>query len=87
MNNNIPNRNPFSTRSVCFPWNDASRITSRHHWDIVNMITIKPNNIRKELILWIFPHNPVNKNNAPAAPVKGQGLASTIWYGCFTKSV
>merc|ERR1719270_2486944 len=42
MNNNIPNRNPDSTRSVCLPCNDASRITSRHHCIIVKRTIINP---------------------------------------------
>ncbi len=48
MNRIIPNLRPLSTRVVWWPWNVASRITSRHHWTIVRMIRRSPQTIRRE---------------------------------------
>jgi len=53
INSNIPSRNPDSTRSVCLPWNNASRLTSRHHWNIVNTTTINPTHHSSVLYLCI----------------------------------
>lgn len=83
INRSIPSRIPFSTFSVCFPWNVASRVTSRHHWIIVNKIKPNPMYIKLLSYLCIHAANPVTKNNEPTAPVKGQGLKSTMWKGCF----
>lgn len=85
INITIPIRMPSSTFIVCFPWKVASRLTSRHHWAIVIKIIARPTlaRIRKGSNLCIHPASPATKKNAPAAPVKGQGLASTIWNGCF----
>ena len=81
----IPIRIPSSTLLVCFPWKVASRLTSRHHWAIVIKMINSPilPRIRKVSNLCIHPARPATKKKAPAAPVKGQGLASTIWNGCF----
>lgn len=81
INSNIPNRNPFSTLSVCFPWKVASRLTSRHHWHIVNRTTNIPKYTMRVSYLCITPVNPANMNRPPEAPVIGQGLTSTIWNG------
>ena len=79
----IPRRIPFSTFSVCLPWKVASRVTSRHHWIIVKRINPNPTYIKLLSNLCIQAANPVTINSDPIAPVKGQGLKSTIWNGCF----
>ena len=43
----IPNRMPLSTFRVCFPWNVASRVTSRHHWIMVARISTIPSPINR----------------------------------------
>ena len=49
INRIIPYRSPLITISVWCPWNVASRITSRHHFIEVRVVTIKP--IRNIFIL------------------------------------
>ena len=82
INKSIPNRIPFSTFSVCFPWKVASRVTSRHHWTIVNKIRPRPTYMKLLSYLCIQAAKPVTRNREPTAPVKGQGLKSTMWNGC-----
>jgi len=41
INKIIPHFNPNVTIKVWCPWKDASRWTSRHHWNIVNKIIIR----------------------------------------------
>ena len=82
INKSIPNRIPFSTFSVCFPWKVASRVTSRHHWIIVNKIKPRPTYMKLLSYLCIQAAKPVTINREPTAPVKGQGLKSTMWNGC-----
>lgn len=74
----IPSRIPFSTFSVCLPWKVASRVTSRHHWIIVSRIKPNPTYIKLLSNLCIQAAKPVTINNDPTAPVKGQGLKSTM---------
>ncbi len=40
INKIIPHRRPLATYEVWAPINVASRTTSRHHWNIVNVITV-----------------------------------------------
>ena len=47
INNTIPSRIPLSTLRVCFPWNVASRVTSRHHCTIVARISTSPKAISR----------------------------------------
>jgi len=69
------------TFSVCNPWNVDSRITSRHHWIIVNKIIIIPAIISSILSLWNHITIPERVVINPIDPVKGQGLLSTKWNG------
>ena len=78
INSIIPSRIPFSTFLVCFPWNVASRETSRHHCTIVRTIITNPKYIMVSSYLFIHAAIPLVKNILPRAPVKGQGLISTI---------
>ena len=84
INNNIPQRNPEETELVWLPEYKPSRITSRHHWNIVINTKIIPINKQNKPL-------PLNQNKipivviiAPKDPIKGQGLISTRWKGCRT---
>lgn len=83
MNSIIPTRTPFSTLFVCFPWYVASRLISRHHKTMVIKIIISPTVASLPSCLFIQPAAPASKYSVPAAPVKGHGLGSTRWKGCF----
>ena len=83
MKRSIPSRIPFSTFSVCLPWKVASRVMSRHHWIIVNRISPNPTYIKLLSYLCIHAAKPVTINREPTAPVRGHGLTSTMWKGCF----
>lgn len=75
INKIIPNFKPTRTFFVCSPWNVLSRATSRHHWNIVNKITIKPIIIKNFLLFkWYSFTTLTNVSMAPIAPVRGQAL-------------
>ena len=78
MNNTIPIRMPLSTLRVCFPWKVASRVTSRHHWNIVARTRPRPAQIKLASYLWAYAANPATKQRLPTEPVRGHGLKSTI---------
>jgi len=77
----IPQRNPKVTGNVWRPWKEPSRVTSRHHWNIVKIVIIFPK-INKVISYW-WNHliKPDTIVKAPIAPVRGQGLKSTRWNG------
>jgi len=77
INRIIPHRNPFTTYLVCCPINVASRITSRHHWIIVNPITRRPKITPIKPSPWNQAVRPSVRVRAPIDPVRGQGLHST----------
>lgn len=77
----IPNFNPFNTREVWCPWNVDSRITSRHHWTMVERIRITPKINRLGPYEWNQAARPAVRLSAPRAPIRGQGLGSTKWKG------
>ncbi len=79
----IPYRNPFLTGRVWNPWKVASRIISRHQFIIVSTRRIVPKINRAVLFTWNQRIRPEVIINALIAPVKGQGLWSTRWYGCW----
>jgi len=81
INKIIPHRSPFVTYEVWWPWNVASRMTSRHHWIIV-MIIIMVAAI-KHVIPWLWNQLaiPIASDRAPIDAVRGHGLYSTKWNG------
>lgn len=74
INKIIPIFIPLNTLNECNPWNVLSRITSRHHWYIIN-ITIKiPKKFKIIIFCWnnlILPNNKIITLNAL---VNGHGL-------------
>lgn len=81
INKIIPSRIFVSTSSGWWPWEEASREISRHHWiEVITNIKI-PIYIRIGDLPWNHETDPEVIMNAPSAPVKGQGLWSTIWNG------
>jgi len=56
----------------------ASRVTSRHHCNLVNKIEIILNKIIEREFKCIKLIIPIVKRRALKAPVKGHGLFSTI---------
>ena len=70
----MPSRMPLSTLRVCFPWNVASRVTSRHHCTMVAKIKIRPRPMRRWSYLFMYAASPATKNSLPKLPVRGQGL-------------
>lgn len=81
INKIIPHRMPFETDNEWSPCIVLSRVMSRHHWCIVNRVIKIP--IKNKFILNIWNHFtiPEVRIKVPRAPVKGQGLMSTRWYG------
>ena len=67
---------------VCMPRKVASRITSRHHTNIVRPISMMANgmNVIEEVCSHSVREN--ISNPAPIDPVKGHGLTCTRWNGC-----
>ena len=80
MNRIIPYRRPFCTGGVWWPWNVPSRTISRHHWYIVRVVRSSPRVIRIMELKWNQMARPDVKSRAAIAPVRGQGLGSTMWY-------
>lgn len=85
INNSIPKRNPCCTNEVCAPSKVPSRTTSRHQKDAFKMVITRPkkNKVRPTVYECIKRANPNTIKNALNAVTIGQGLASTIWNGCF----
>jgi len=77
----IPYRNPLSTIIVWKPKKVLSRITSRHHWTIVNTTRTSPKTKHMIPLPWNQKTNPIAMKKAPKDPVRGQGLGSTKWKG------
>ena len=48
INKTIPQRRPNSTILVCNPWHEASKETSRHHWNITIKIIESPKAINEK---------------------------------------
>ncbi len=59
----------------------ASRITSRHHWIIVNLRIKRPRESPVVPSPWNHPVIPRVRVRAPREAVRGQGLNSTRWNG------
>jgi hypothetical protein len=74
MNKIIPKRMLVSTSKGWWPWYDASRDTSRHHWAEVIRRIIIPAYINILDFPWNHLTVPDVIINAPIAPVRGQGL-------------
>jgi len=85
INKAIPIRNPISTALVCWPSKVPSRITSLHQIHIIKIISNNPRFIRNKPPWYEWNHitPPVVVANAPVAAIKGQGLGSTKWNGCW----
>lgn len=78
----IPYRKPFWTGGVWWPWYVPSRTISRHHWYIVRSKSTVPRVISVVEWKWNQVARPDVIKRAATAPVKGQGLGSTIWNAC-----
>ena len=52
---------------------------SRHHWYIVSVVRKSPRVIRIIELKWNQTARPDVKSRAATAPVRGQGLGSTMW--------
>lgn len=59
-----------------------SRIISRHHWYIVKRSKIVPRIMSVVEWKWNQIASPDVISRAAIAPVRGQGLGSTMWYAC-----
>jgi len=79
INKIIPHRKPLITCKVWRPWNVLSRMISRHHWKVVNVIINIPNNIRFIIVIMNHLTMPVTKINAAKEAAIGHGLWSTKW--------
>jgi len=79
INKIIPSFSPIWVRRVCFPMYVASRITSRHHWNIDYNILNLSNRSKVRLLKWNKLISPSAINIALIAEVIGQGLNSTTW--------
>lgn len=53
---------------------------SRHHWYIVKSRRARPSVIRMVELKWNQIARPDVISRAATAPVRGQGLGSTMWY-------
>ena len=74
LNRIIPHHRPFVTIFVCNPRYVPSRVTSRHHWIMVNRVIIAPMPSKLSSYWWNHLINPIRITIAPIAPVNGQGL-------------
>ena len=77
----IPQRNPNSTIDVWNPIKAPSRLTSRHHWNVIiikNKILI---NNKSKLFIWNHFNRPEVKPNPLNEANNGQGDSSTKWKG------
>ena len=55
---------------------------SRHHWNIVRAVRRSPSVITIVELKWNQTARPDVRSRAATAPVRGQGLGSTMWYAC-----
>lgn len=55
---------------------------SRHHWSIVRIRRIIPKVMSVAEWKWNHIARPDVIRSAPIAPVRGQGLGSTMWNAC-----
>lgn len=74
INKIIPNFNPFNTFIVWWPWNELSRVMSRHHWNIIINTRKNPINNKSLENWWNHLTNPETKIKVPDAPNTGHGL-------------
>lgn len=79
INRSIPHRWALTTSEVWWPIKLLSRITSRHHWIIVRIISNRPRRRRVGGFWLNHLTRPMAVDKAPMEPVKGHGLISTRW--------
>ena len=79
INKIIPQRKPLITYNVCRPWKVLSRVISRHHWNVVNVIISIPNIIRFAVLIINHLTIPVTRIRAAKEAEIGHGLWSTKW--------
>jgi hypothetical protein len=84
INRIIPHRSPFVTLFVCNPLYVPSRVTSRHHWIMVNTVIIVPIPGRLSSYFLNYLISPIYIVIAPMAAVSGHGLLFTLWNGWFS---
>lgn len=73
----IPIRRPRITGDVWWPRVVLSRVTSRHHWNIVKFVMVSPVMRQRVVLVWNQIVRPQVRERAPVAAVRGQGLSST----------
>lgn len=83
INKIIPHFILLTTFLVCNPWNVDSRMTSRHHWIMVNKIISTPRYISHFSFMCKYITVPDVIVINPIDPVNGHGLLSTKWNGWF----
>ncbi len=83
MNSIMPCFKPVCTFIVCSPWNEDSRIMSRHQTIIIIVVNIIPVKASVGNEKWKYSILPIVKNRAEQPPIIGHGLASTKWYGWY----
>lgn len=81
INKIIPQRNPNSTIEVWYPIKEPSRLTSRHHWNVIITKKIILITNRSGLLKWNHFNNPEVKPSPLKEANKGQGDSSTKWKG------
>jgi len=79
INKIMPQRRPLMTCKVWRPWKVPSRVISRHHWKVVNVIIIIPRNIRFVILIINHLTIPVTIINVAKEAEIGHGLWSTKW--------
>lgn len=83
INKIIPIRNPDSTIDVCLPWKVPSRLTSRHHWNIIREIIAIPKLNKVIDLFWNQSTSPVVIPSPATDLIRGQGDMFTRWYGWY----
>jgi hypothetical protein len=78
MNKIIPSFRLFITTVGWYPWNVASRVTSRHHWIDERSITATAS-VMEFFVEWNHKIILVVSNSVLKIDVIGHGLCSTMW--------
>jgi len=79
INKIMPQRKPLITCKVWRPWKVLSRVISRHHWKVVNIIINIPSSIRFVVLIINHFTIPVTMISAAKEAEIGHGLWSTKW--------
>lgn len=79
INSIIPIFIPLNTFNECNPWKVLSRVMSRHHWYIINIVIITPKKFKYKYFCWNILILPVSKIITLIALINGHGLWFTKW--------